>query len=219
MKTTKDAPHYNIVVLGANGGIGRQAVEEGLKAGHSVTAVLRTPSNLILSHPNLQLVKGDIMDLQTIEKHIENKDVVISAIGKNSFKPTTLYSQGNKNLITAMQKTGVKRVFFISASGLDVNPTHSLIVKFATKYILQKLLRNMYADIRIMEQSVRQTDLNWTIMRPPRLTNKPVTGKYRIAINTFLNQGLSISRGDVANFMIKNIANETTYQKTVEIGY
>ncbi|MCW3071200.1 MAG: family oxidoreductase [Bacteroidetes bacterium] len=219
METIKNSTPYNIVVLGANGGIGRQALEEALKAGHNVTAVLRTPANLILSHPNLQIVKGDVMNTETLEQYLTNKDAVISAIGKNSFKATTLYSQGNKNLMAAMQKTGSKRVFFISASGLDVNPTHSLIVRFATKYILQKLLRNMYADIRIMEKSVQQTDLNWTILRPPKLTDKPVTGKYRVAVNTILNNGLSISRADVAHFMINNITNETIYQKTVEIGY
>jgi putative NADH-flavin reductase len=219
MEIIKNSTPYNIVVLGANGGIGRQVIEEALKGGHNVTAILRTPANLTLAHPNLQIVKGDVMNPQTLEKHLENKDVVISAIGKNSFKPTTLYSEGNKNLLAAMQIAGAKRVFFISASGLEVNPSHSLIVKIATKYILQKLLRNMYADLEIMEKFIKQSGINWTIMRPPKLTNNPVTGKYRTSVNNYLSKGLSISRADVAHFMLNNIANETIYQKTVEIGY
>jgi len=77
----------------------------------------------------------------------------------------------------------------------------------------------MYADIRIMEKEVKKTNINWTIMRPPRLTDKPVTGKYRIAVSSILKHGLSISRADVAHFMINNITNETIYKKTVEIGY
>jgi putative NADH-flavin reductase len=209
---------FTIAVLGANGGIGRQTVEAALKAGHNVTAIVRTPGNLDLKHPNLQIVKGDVMKPDTLEEHLTNQDAVVSAIGKTSFKSTTLYSQGNKNIIDVMKKNGATRVFFISASGLDVNPTHSLIVRFATKYILQKLLTNMYADLEVMESLVKKSDIKWTIMRPPKLTDKSATGNYRIAINEMLNNGLSISRADVAHFMINNITNETIYKKTVEIA-
>src|ERR1041385_1595869 len=83
----------NIVVLGANGGTGRQCVEQGLKEGHNVTAILRNPAKLILSHPCLTIVQGNILKPETLEKHLENKDAVISAIGLTSFKETTLYSE------------------------------------------------------------------------------------------------------------------------------
>jgi putative NADH-flavin reductase len=209
----------NIVVLGANGGTGRQCVEQGLKEGHNVTAILRNPAKLILSHPALTIVQGDVLKPGTLEKHLENKDAVISAIGLTSFKPTTLYSEGNKNLLDAMKKAGCNRVFFISASGLEVNPTHSPIVKFATRFILQKLLKNMYADLERMEKIVKTNELNWTIMRPPRLTNNPVTGNYRYSINKFLEKGLSISRADLAHYMLNNLFNEAIYKTTVEVAY
>ena len=219
MKNEQTSARYNILVIGANGGIGRQTVEGALKKGHHVTAVLRNPANLILTHANLEVVKGDIMHPETLERHLENKDVIISAIGKNSLKRTTLYSEGNKNLLTVMNKMGIKRVFFISAAGLDINPGQSFFIKFATKYFLQKLLRNMYADIRLMEKIVKESDSDWTIMRPPRLTDKPATGHYRIAINKFLKKCLTISRADVADFMIKNIANEAAYKAIIEVAY
>lgn len=219
MKNEQTTPRYNILVIGANGGIGRQSVELALKQGHHVTAVLRNPANLTLTHPNLEIVKGDIMHPETLKRYLENKDAIISAIGKNSLKPTTLYSDGNRNLLTLMKETGIRRVFFISAAGLDINPGHSLFVKFVTKYILQKLLRNMYADIRAMEKIVKASDLTWTIMRPPKLTDKPATGHYRFAINKFLKNCLTISRADVADFMIKNIANEAVYKATIEVAY
>ncbi len=213
------SPIYKIVVLGANGGIGRQAVEIALKQGHSVTAILRTPSTLPLTHPNLIVVKGDIMKPETWEKYLENKDVVISAIGATSRKETTLYSQGARNLLNAMKKTGANRVFFISASGLAVNPSHSLFIRLVTTYVLQRLLKNMYADLNKMEQLVKESDLNWTILRPPRLTNAPFTGRYRFAINGFLKAGLSISRADLAHFMMVNATNNSIYKKTVEVAY
>jgi len=219
MKAELVSPIYKVVVLGANGGIGRQAVEMALAQGHSVTAILRTPSFLTITHPNLIVVKGDILKPETWEKYLENKDVVISAIGATSRKETTLYSQGAGNLLNAMKKTGANRVFFISASGLEVNPSHSLFIRLVTTYVLQGLLKNMYADLNKMEQLVKESDLNWTIMRPPRLTNRPFTGRYRFAVNGFLKAGLSISRADLADFMMSNTMNEVIYKTTVEVAY
>lgn len=212
-------PIYNILVIGANGGIGSQAVEIALKQGHRVTAILRNPANLGITDPNLIVAKGDIMKPETLEKHLENKDAVISAIGKSSMKDTRLYSRGNENLLLAMKKAGTTRVFFISASGLDVNPSHNFFIRLITKYVLQKILKNMYADLERMEKIIKESDRNWTIMRPPQLTNAPLTGRYRFAINGFLKNGLKISRADLAYFMIDNIANTAIYKTTVEVAY
>lgn len=219
MEQHKNSVHQQIVVLGANGGIGNQVVVQALAAGYHVTAILRTPQNLTLRHSDLKIVQGDIMRAGTLDEHLRGKDIVISAIGKNSVKKTTLYSQGNKNLIEAMERTGVKRTFFISASGLDVNPTHSLLVRLATKYILQTILHNMYADQRIMENIIKKSDIDWTIVRPPKLLDSAKTASYRISTNGFLDNGLSISRADVAHFIIHNLNNWAIINKTVEIAY
>ena len=208
-----------IVVFGANGGIGKQVVEQALDAGHQVTAILRTPSKLILTHPNLSIVQGDIMQANTFDEHLQNKEVVVSAIGKNSTKKTTLYSQGNKNLIDAMQRTGLKRAFFISSSGIDVNPTHSLLVRLATSYILQTILRYMYADQLKMEMLIKKSAIDWTIIRPPKLNDKEKTGKYRVSATGFLHNGLSISRADVAHFIVEHFDNKEIIGKTIEIAY
>jgi putative NADH-flavin reductase len=223
MKIEKTTPALNLLIMGANGGIGKHAVELALKSGHHVTAVLRNPAKLPLTHPNLEIVKGDIMQPETFEKYLENKDAVISAIGASGGlfgdKPTTLYSQGNANLLLAMKKAEVKRAFFISASAIEISPVLPFYVRFVAKYIIQKLLRHMYTDLRLMEKLVKESDINWTIVRPPQLTNKPETGHYRIAINCFLKDCLSISRADVAHFMVNNITDEATYRSTMEIAY
>jgi putative NADH-flavin reductase len=216
----KNEQTLDILIIGANGGTGKQAVEIALEAGHRVTAVLRNPANLSLTHPNLEIVKGDVMRPETFEKCLKNKDAVISALGaREATKPTTLYSQGNRNLLNAMKKAGIRRAFFISASALEISPVIPFYVRLVAKYIVQKLLRHMYDDLRIMEKLVKESDADWTIMRPPRLTNKPLTGHYRIAINSFLKNCLTISRADLAHFMVNNITDEATYKTTIEIAY
>jgi len=213
----------HVLIVGANGGIGRQAVELALREGHQVTAVLRTPAKLPLTHPHLTLVKGDILQPETFEYCLKGTDAVISAIGieKGFFRDerTTLYSQGNANLLQAMQRTGVRRAYFISASAIEISPVLPAFVRFAAKYIVQRLLKHMYADLRKMEQVIKSSQADYTIIRPPRLMDKPVTGHYRVAIDQFLKNAFSISRADVAHFMLHNIDNTATYRTTVEIAY
>jgi putative NADH-flavin reductase len=216
-------PPNRLLIIGANGGIGKQAVLQALNAGYKVTALVRNPAKLTLQHANLEIVKGDALVQESFEHHLKNKDAVISALGVSggifSDKPTTTYSQGNANLLQAMKKNGVSRAFFISASALDISPVLPFFVRIAAKYILQKLLKNMYDDLRIMEKLIKTSNINWTIIRPPRLTDGPVTGQYRLAINHFLKNGLSISRADVAHYMINNLEDKNSYKATIEIGY
>ena len=219
----QNTPIYKLVIVGANGGIGRQCVEQALQAGHLVTAILRNPAKLAIEHPNLKKVSGDVMQPGAFENHFENQDAVISAIGVaggfGSDKPTALYSQGNANVLKAMEQKGIKRMFLISASAIEISPVLPFYIRLIEKYVVQKLLKHMYTDLLKMEAVIKSSNISWTIIRPPQLTNQAVTGTYRIAINTFLKNCLKISRADVAHFIINNVANRDTYQATVEIGY
>jgi len=212
-----------ILVLGAAGGIGRKVVEEALAAGHAVIAVVRTPAKLGIEHPLLTVVKGDVLRPETFETYIGSDTVVISTIGVSGGlggdKPTVLYSEGAKLSIEAMRRRGAKRAFFISASAVEISPVLPAFVRFLAKNVLQRLLRHMYADLRAMESRVRASELDWTIVRPPRLTNKAMTGTYRFAVNSFLRNCLSISRADVAHFMLHHAADRGTYRGVVEVGY
>jgi len=223
MEMQQNTPIYKLVIVGANGGIGRQCVEHAHQAGHLVTAILRNPAKLAIEHPNLKKVSGDVMQPGAFENNFENQDAVISAIGVaggfGSDKPTALYSQGNANVLKAMEQKGIKRMFLISASAIEISPVLPFYIRLIEKYVVQKLLKHMYTDLLKMEALIKSSNINWTIIRPPQLTNQAVTGTYRIAINAFLKNCLKISRADVAHFIIYNIANRDTYQATVEIGY
>jgi len=212
----------NLLIIGANGGIGRHAVDQALSEGHQVTALVRNPAKLPLIHPNLKVVRADITQPLSFLNLFAGHDVIISAIGVSggfTDPPTTLYSRGALNILHEMKQSGIRRVFFISASAVETNPLLPFFVRLASKYIIQKLLANMYADLRLMEKLVKESELDWTIVRPPRLTDSKLTGKYRIAVNRFLKNGLKISRADTAHFMLSNIQSEDMFKSVVEIGY
>jgi putative NADH-flavin reductase len=207
-----------LIIFGSTGGIGRNIVEQALNAGHHVTAIARNPSTLTIEHANLEIVKGDVFKPETFDRAMKEQDVVLSAVGINSTKPTTVYSKGVSNIVKAMQKNGVQRIICVSASAVVTSPQLSFPIRMMTK-LLQRILRNMYADLLQMEKVVKQANLNWTVVRPPRLTKKPVTGKYRFAVNDWLSSCLSISRADVAHFMLHHIDDIDTYKSIVEVAY
>lgn len=208
-----------MVVFGANGGIGKQVVEQALQRGHAVVAVVRNPQAVTVSHPKLIVRKADVMKPDTLRDLLEEADIIISAIGKNSTRETTLYSDGDKHILEAMAAAGATRLFVISASGLEVNPTHNGLIRWVTKNILQRILRHMYADLWRMESLVKASAVHWTIVRPPRLTDGKVTGKYRYSIGRFLENGTRISRADVAHFIVDNCTHGDLLRNTVEVAY
>jgi putative NADH-flavin reductase len=212
-----------LLIIGANGGIGYQCVKRALDTGHFVTAVVRNPENLPLKHANLQVVRGDVTQPFSFSEHYTGKDAVISAIGVSGGlfgdRPTVLYSSGAKNIIHEMQQAGIRRVFFISASAVEISPLLPFFARFVSKYILQKLLKYMYSDLLRMEHLVKASGVDWTIIRPPQLSDKARTGQYRMAINQFLKNGLKISRADIADFILSHLLAYDTFRSTVEIAY
>ncbi len=212
----------HILVIGANGGIGRQCVEVGLAAGYQVTALVRTPAKLPLTHPNLIRVAGDVTQPATLAKHLPNKDAVISAIGSGGIghdNPTTLYSQGAATLLAELAKTNTRRVFFISSIAMEIDPNSSFFIRFVAKYVMHPLLKHMFADIRRMEAVIKLSDADWTIIRPPRLTNGAPTGRYRYAVNGFLPNCTQITRADLALFILQHLTDRATVKAVVEVAH
>lgn len=212
----------HILVIGANGGIGRQCVDVGLSAGYQVTALVRTPSKLALSHPNLTVVPGDVTQPATLLKYLPDKDAIISAIGSGGIgndKPTTLYSGGAATVLAQMKKTNARRIFFISSTAMEISPLNSFFIRFMGRYVMSSILKHMFDDIRRMEAVVKSSEADWTLIRPPLLTNGTQTGQYRYAINEFLPDCVKISRADLAHFMIQHIEDRATFKATVEVAY
>ncbi len=208
-----------MIVFGATGGTGKLVTEQALQAGHKVTIIVRNPAAFLLKHPNLEIIKGDVFQIQTFENALKGKDAVVSCLGIQKRTPTTVYSVGVTNIIKAMQNQNVNRIICLSAGAVFVPPKGSLMTKFFIKNVLQKIFKYLYADMMIMENILKATTLNYTIVRPPWLRDMKHTGIYRMAINDHLDNPSKISRADLADYIVNHLTDKQTYQSTIELSY
>ena len=208
-----------VVVFGAAGGIGRQVVAQALESGYHVTAVARDPRKLTLAHERLVVAQGDVLDLPSIARTLDGAEAVVSTIGLDTFKPTTLYSQGTRNIIAAMKGKGLRRFIGVSASGFHIDENDPPLLRYLGKPIISRILKEMYADLARMERIVRDSDCDWTIIVPPKLTDGPRTGNYRVAINVNVRNGWSISRADVAHYAVAHLESSTLRPSLVFLAY
>lgn len=208
-----------IVIFGAAGGTGSQLVEQAICAGHTVTAIVRNPDAWGIRHQDLEIIRGDVLHPDTYVNAMKGKDLVISCLGTATRKPTTLYSEGMKNITAVMQKAGLKRIICLSAGAVIVPPLGSFMMKFLVRNVLQKLLKHPYADMLIMEKELRNADLDWTVIRPPWLRDTPRTGQYRMAIGRPLANPSKISRADLADCILHLLDNKETFKCIVELSY
>jgi len=205
-----------IVVFGATGGTGREVVRQALHAGHYVTAVARTPSAIPFQHEHLKILRGDVLAPETLPQTVTGQDIVVSAVGAPDRSPTRIYSAGLMNILLAMHNAGVRRLICISASGLDPG---ALIQKLIAKPILWWLFKDGYTDMSHMEIIVKASNVDWTILRPPRLTDSPRKGKYKVAVNEQLSNGWILSRADLADYIVKHLSDPTIHRAVVELAY
>jgi putative NADH-flavin reductase len=206
-----------LTVFGATGGIGTQVVRQALDAGHEVVAVVRDPGRLdVPARPGLTVVRADVMDPEAIGPALDGADAVVSALGPRPGGAVTVNSDGIRAILRALDKAGVRRIVVVSAAGAFTEPTDGAISRLIAKPLLQRILREGMADTRRMEQEVRASTAEWTLMRPPRLTNRAGRGRYRTAIDRHV--GTSIARADVADAILNALGNPATAGHTVGIG-
>jgi putative NADH-flavin reductase len=207
-----------VVILGATGGTGRELVKQALEIGHDVTAFVRDPSKLSLKHEKLSIVQGNMLDAASIERAIAGQDAVISALGSPGLGKSTDLSDATMLIINAMEASGVRRLIFESTVGISDSKNHTPWL--ARKTLIPLLLKNIFADKEIQERYIKDSSLDWIIVRPARLTNRPRTGKYRIGSE--INEhapSKTISRSDVAAFMLKQLSDDTFLHSTPAVSY
>lgn len=206
-----------VLIIGATGATGRELVAQGLQLGHQVTAVVRRPDEAGLP-TEATVVKGDVKDSSSMAQAIRGQDVVVSSLGsKLSRKPTTLFSDGTRNLLMAMKSNGVRRLICITGVGAGDSRGHG---GFLYDRILQPLLlKEIYRDKDRQEAIVRESAADWTLVRPGALTNGPRKGKIKVFTDmTGVTLG-SISRADVAAFILEHLNDPQSIRKTYNLTY
>jgi len=218
-----------LTIVAATGGIGRQALELAVAAGHDVTAVVRDPEKL---SRDVRVVAIDLLapDPAALERSVKGADAVLSGLGAGSKSDAGVASQGTRAIVQAMKAMGVRRIVVVSAApvstvpspGRPTPPKHDPGDGFVMRNFLSPLtkaaLRNTYADLALMEDVLRDSGLDWIVVRPPRLTDKPLTGTYRTASGRNLRRGIFISRADVAHLMLRVLAQPETIKQTIGIA-
>jgi putative NADH-flavin reductase len=205
-------------IFGATGKVGSLLVDQALEAGHSVTAVVRDPARLTLPRRGTpRVITADVMDAEEIADAVTGADAVLSALGPPGRAPTSILSDSTPSIITAMDKVGATRLITISGSMVDDTGDGPLL-RYIGKPMTRRILRNACADMRRAEDAIHASDLDWTIVRPPRLSDNPATGKWRIAIDRNLPYGFTIPRGDLAACILSLINDLDSIHKHVFVA-
>jgi nucleoside-diphosphate-sugar epimerase len=198
-----------VLIIGATGGTGRQLVQRALDQGHQVTAFVRDPSKLQLVHADLRIVKGDVLDYASVESAMRGQSAVLSALGhKRFFYPNKIQSNGMRNILRAMKACDVPRLICETALGIG-NSVGRLGLPH-TFFILPVILPFYMWDRLRQEELIIASDRDWVIVRPGALTNGDARGSYRhgSAVGNYL-WPMRISRADVADFMLKQLTDDT----------
>ena len=207
-----------VIVFGASGSVGCLTVERLLTDGHEVTAFARRPSALAISHPRLNLVAGDATNSEEVREAIAAQDAVIVTLGSGKSLSSKVRSQGTGIIVQAMQSCGIKRL--ICQSTLGAGDSWSNLNFFWKRIMFGLLLRPVFLDHQHQEQWVRESGLDWTIVRPSAFTNDAADGKYRVDIPAGESGlKLKISRADIADFLAECLRDSQFVHRAVGISH
>ena len=219
-----------LTIFAASGGIGRQLLDQALAAGHDVTAVVRNPDRL--PGGRFRTVAADLAapDPSALERAVAGADAVLSGLGPRSASEAGVASHGTRAIVRAMQATGVRRIVVVSAAPIATvaspgrprpprhDPGDGFWMRHLFSHVAKAAFRTHYADLALMEDVLRDSGLDWTVVRPPRLTDRPATGAYRTAYGHNLRRGLLVSRADVAHLMLGVLGRPETIKQTIGIA-
>ncbi|WP_280770867.1 NAD(P)-dependent oxidoreductase [Salipaludibacillus daqingensis] len=203
----------NIMVFGASGATGKLFVEQALEEGHEIIAFIRPTSDFPFVHKRLKKVIGDALVESDILNGMSSEvDAVVSCLGGQGLKPSTVTSQMMTNVLKGMDKHQVNRLIYLASAGVHKE------IPGVTGFIAQRLLRNVLSDHRRSIEMIKTKKLDWTIVRPMGLTDKALTKKYRTSLGMVPKHGRSISRADVAHFMIQTLNNDKTVRQSIGLA-
>jgi uncharacterized protein YbjT (DUF2867 family) len=219
-----------LTIVAATGGIGRHLLDRALAAGHDVTAVVRDPRSLPAQVRVVAVADLAAADPEALEPAVAGADAVLSGLGPRSRSDVGIASRGTLAVVRATRATGVRRIVAVSAAPVSTvaspgrpnpprhDPGDGLVTRHLVMPLLVRALREAYADLALMEDVLRHSGLDWTVVRPPRLTDRPPTGTYRTAYGRNLRRGFLVARADVADLMLRVLERPDTIGRAVGIA-
>lgn len=205
-----------VIIFGASGSIGRQLVQQALDQGHQVTAFVREPIKVGMIHENLHFSVGNVLEPFSVEQAIRGHEAVLCSIGAGA--RGGVRAAGTRNIVHAMEKLGVQRL--ICQSTLGIGDSRDNLNAFWKYLMFGLLLRSAYNDHIEQEYYVKQSQLDWTIVRPAAFIDGERTGEYQHGFSpTDKTTRLKISRKDVADFMLRQLVDSLYLYKTPGLSY
>jgi len=209
-----------LAVFGANGPTGRLLTQLALNEDHDVVAFTRRPDAFPIEHRRLEVAGGDVHDSAGVAAAIEGTDAVLSTLGVPFAKtPVTVYSDGAANIMAAMHGAGIKRLVCVTSSAVGPHPEPLggfIFEKIMQPYVVNKLGKTVYDDMRRMEAMVADSDLAWTIVRPSGLFDAPTCSAYSVAVD---HVGCRFTaRIDLADCLLRQALSETYARSTIAVA-
>jgi putative NADH-flavin reductase len=194
-----------LIIFGASGQTGRSLLQQALEQNHSVTGFVRQPGKVVNADSRIRIVEGNVQDYAAVSAAVPNHDAVVSALGVGTpLQHDQAVIEGVRNIIRAMQEHGIRRLIYLSFIGV---PESRSSVGVVLRYIAPIPLRHEIADHEAKEALIKASGLDWTIVRPPKLTGGPRTARYRSGENITTWKPLPLlSRADVAHFILQELA-------------
>lgn len=203
----------NLTIFGATGRTGIELVTQALAMGHHVTAYVRNPAKLTITDEKLSVVEGSLEETDKINTAVSGADAVISALGPSGNKPGKPLTDGMNQIIEAMKAQNVKRLIVSTGAGVaDPEDKPQLIGRFFS-LALGLFAKHVLADSESMAEVIRNSGLDWTLARTPRLTDKPGTGQIKVGY-AGKGPGTQLSRADFAGFILAQIDDDTWLRKS-----
>jgi len=206
----------NVLIFGASGLTGLELVTQSLNHGHNVTAFVRNPAKLTIQHEHLRIVAGDVKDVAAVERAMVGHGAVLSALGVSKpLRKDPVVVEGVRNIIRAMEKMGVQRLIYLSTNAVTESRNDA---GFLIRHVMARIVHNEIEDHEQKEQLIRSSQLEWTIVRAPGLTKGLHTGTYRSGDDiTAASMLPTMSRADVADFMIRQLTEQQFIRKAPRI--
>ena len=194
-----------ISLFGGSGQTGFEFLKQALANNYKVKALIRSPEKFSFTHQNLEIHKGDVLNLENVSNNIKDSDIVVSLFGHVKDSPEWLQTNGTRNIVDGMKTVGIKKIISLSGGGLpfpekDKPQFIDKLIRTIMKIVVPKILNDAIEHHRVLEN----TDLNWIIVRGPRLINSPKINNYKIGW-VGVNSGTSIGRSDLADFILKQV--------------